>query len=97
MDVQWRRKALRCQATTVSGLTRIRAACQRRQDWRRATQTTRSAAWEPGVAPRPHQDGNLLAKGQVLKDQVRAGVAEDSKGLEQDGQHQVQGSHGSAC
>ena len=51
---------------------------------------------EARAALRPHQNGKLLAKGQVLKDQVGAGVAEDSKGLEQDGQHQVQCSHGSA-
>ncbi len=50
--------------------------------------------WEP--ARRPAEDGNLLAKRQVLENQIRTDPPERLEGLGQDAQHEVQGSHGSA-
>ncbi len=44
-------------------------------------------------ARRPAEDGNLLAKRQVLEDQIRTDPPERSEGLEQDAQREIQGSH----
>jgi hypothetical protein len=68
LHLQNKPKFLRCQATTVSGLTIIRADCQSLHTRRNQTQKIRLA----GVSfrrfgHRPTQDGELLPQGEVFQ------------------------------
>jgi hypothetical protein len=44
---------------------------------------------ELGSRLRPREHRDLLAKGQVLENQVRAGTAEGAETVEKEGQHEV--------
>src|SRR5439155_18469441 len=87
--VQRRRSHWRCQRTTVSGCTTIKAVRQSRQALASSTQNSRSLAKvrTPGRAP---QDGHLLTQRQVLERDGSVSTTEQperSKHYNKRGQH----------
>jgi hypothetical protein len=71
---------VRCQPTTVSGLTITRTSVQRDHSFRSAIQKNRSNRPKRWTRPFPLEDGDLLPKNQDLQGGVLATAEEDANG-----------------
>jgi hypothetical protein len=92
-QAQKRRKATRCQRTTVPGLTTRRTSRQCDQARESVTQKNRSDHARRGRRRRRWRDGELLAQGQVLDGEVGVGLTGRLGGAENGEQEREHGAH----
>ena len=93
IQVQKSRKPLRCQDTTVSGLTMIKARRQCFQVLERHSQNNRSAFRSRGLArAAPLEHCELLAEGQVLQSNLLNSAGQNEKANQRTKQrnHEIQ-------
>src|SRR5271167_1212375 len=69
IQLQYSRKPVRCQRTTVSGVTRINDLFQSDQTFRRTTQNSLSTELSRGRGSLCVQSQQLLPKGEVLQEE----------------------------
>ena len=76
---QYKRNPVRCQPTTVSGLTTARTSDHRGQSWRKVVQKKRSKRVSGGRGRFRFGDGDLLAQREDFDGGIRAPAEENAR------------------